>query len=401
MNAEHKYGSAARTLLCSAFVFFILAMGTSCCQNTEMSILTGAQQTERYFDACRNKNVAVVANATSIIDDSSLVDSLMSAGINLKRIFCPEHGFRGEASAGAVIADGRDVKTGIEIISLYGNNKKPGRKYLEDVDLLLFDLQDVGVRFYTYISTLTLVMEACAEADVKMIVLDRPNPNACYVDGPVLEPGFESFVGMHHVPVVYGMTIGEYALMVNGEGWINPKFGKEEDLTVVTLKNYSHDSEYDLPVNPSPNLQNMNAIYLYPSLCFFEGTCVSVGRGTDSPFELYGHPDLKHGDVTFIPHKIPGVADNPKLEGVECRGVSLAGRGFNMRYKLDLSMLVQCYNELKDDDSFFIPFFDKLAGTDKLRKSIVAGETADAIRQSWQKDVENFKLIREKYLLYN
>ena len=366
---------------------------------------TGAECMERYLPFLEGKRVAVCGNQTSVVGKTHLVDTLLSRNVNIVKLFCPEHGFRGQAEAGATIASGKDPLTGLPVVSLYGKNKKPTAEQLQNVDIVLFDLQDVGCRFYTYISTLHYVMEAAAENGVNVIVLDRPNPNGFYVDGPVLDPQYKSFVGMHPVPVVYGMTIGEYARMINGEKWLAN--GVQCDLTVILLEGYTHETRYVLPVAPSPNLQTVEAVYLYPSLCFFEGTNVSVGRGTDHPFEMYGAPGMRAGDYRFTPHAIPGVSENPPFKDVECAGFLLseiASYGF---YKLvpgelDLSYLMTAYQNCPDKASFFLKnnFFDKLAGTAQLRKQIVEGATDEEIRASWQPGLDAFKAVRAKYLLY-
>ncbi|MFZ4549835.1 MAG: exo-beta-N-acetylmuramidase NamZ family protein, partial [Bacteroidales bacterium] len=284
--------------------------------------------------------------------------------------------------------------------SLYGNHRKPTQMDLENVDIVMFDIQDVGVRFYTYISTLTLVMEACAESDIPVIVADRPNPNGFYVDGPVLDTAFSSFVGMHPVPIVYGMTIGEYATMLNGEKWLQDE--KNCGLTVIKCKNYTHHSRYQLPVAPSPNLQDMNAIYLYPSLCLFEGTVVSIGRGTDNPFKVYGHPLLQNSSYSFIPIPIPGVSDDPPLKGQLCHGQNLNEQAevISKDGKLELLWLISAYNTLCPQTDFFKPYFDKLVGGTILREQIEAGLDEKEIRHSWRTDLKEFNKIREKYLLY-
>ncbi len=363
-------------------------------------IVTGDEQTTVYFPLLQGKRVAVVANQSSIIGETHLVDTLLSSGIRVVRIFSPEHGFRGNKSAGTVVKNGLDIQTGLPVISLYGKHKKPTVEDLQSVDLVLFDLQDVGVRFYTYISTMTLVMEACAENHIPMIILDRPNPNGFYVDGPVLKPGFKSFVGMHPVPVAYGMTLGEYARMVNGEHWL--KDGVTCDLTVIPMKRYTHNMMVKLPVKPSPNLPNWEAVYLYPSLCFFEGTGVSVGRGTPKPFQIFGYPGM-NGNYVFTPKSTPGASLHPKLENKTCRGEDLTAFAENYRKnpsQLHLQWLLKAYRELSGKHIFFNHYFDKLAGTDQLRKQIEAGFTEAQIRQSWQKDLQKFKKIRVKYLLY-
>ena len=349
------------------------------------------------------KRVAVCGNQTSMVGGVHLVDTLLRRNVNVVKIFCPEHGFRGNAEAGAHIASGNDPKTGLPIISLYGKNKKPLPEQLKDVDVIVFDLQDVGCRFYTYISTLHYVMEAVAETNIPLLVLDRPNPNGYFVDGPVLDPKFKSFVGMHPVPIVYGMTIGEYAQMINGEGWLAG--GVKCNLAVVKLQHYTHNTRYVLPVPPSPNLPNAESIYLYPSLCLFEGTNISVGRGTTLPFQIFGAPMMKGGDYTFTPAPIRGVSENPPHNGKACHGYYLkeyatthldSANSFNLQY------LLTAYRQYSDKEHFFINanFFDKLAGSDQLRKQLVAGMSEEEIRMSWQEDLENFKSIRKKYLLY-
>ena len=366
---------------------------------------TGAECMERYLPFLEGKRVAVCGNQTSVVGKTHLVDTLLSRNVNIVKLFCPEHGFRGQAEAGATIASGKDPLTGLPVVSLYGKNKKPTAEQLQNVDIVLFDLQDVGCRFYTYISTLHYVMEAAAENGVNVIVLDRPNPNGFYVDGPVLDPQYKSFVGMHPVPVVYGMTIGEYARMINGEKWLAN--GVQCDLTVILLEGYTHETRYVLPVAPSPNLQTVEAVYLYPSLCFFEGTNVSVGRGTDHPFEMYGAPGMRAGDYRFTPHAIPGVSENPPFKDVECVGFLLSEIASYEFYKLvpgelDLSYLMTAYQNCPDKASFFLKnnFFDKLAGTAQLRKQIVEGATDEEIRASWQPGLDAFKAVRAKYLLY-
>lgn len=388
------------------FIFNILLFSVSCSQNSSpilidyKEITSGDQQFEKYLTIIQGKKVAVVANHASTVHDVHLVDTLLKNNINIVKIFCPEHGFRGTADAGELINDSLDLKTGIPIFSLYGKYKKPPKEELIGIDIVVFDLQDVGVRFYTYNSTLTYIMEACAEEEIPVIVLDRPNPNGYYIDGPVLEEGFESFVGMHKVPIVYGMTSGEYALMVNGEGWL--KDNLKCMLTVIEMKNYRHHFIVKLPIKPSPNLPNWKAIYLYPSLCLFEGTIVSVGRGTDYPFQVYGHPEYAIGSSVFTPHSMPG-ASQPKYEGEMCYGQNLAGYAVNynkMPPELNLNWLIESYKYLHFKDEFFTSYFDILAGTDKLRKQIEAGVTKTEIRRSWEKDLDTFKEIRKKYLLY-
>jgi len=367
---------------------------------TSADINVGAQRTDIYYPLLKGKNVAVVANQTSMVGNKHLVDALLEAGIKVKKIFCPEHGFRGEAEAGDHLDNNIDTKTNLPVVSLYGKDFKPKSADLKDIDVVLFDIQDVGARFYTYISTMHYVMEACAENNIKFIVLDRPNPNGYYIDGPIREEKFKSFIGMHPVPVVHGMTIAEYACMVNGEGWL--KNGIKCDLKYVTVDNYNHTYYYQLPIKPSPNLPNMNSVYLYPSLCLFEGTVISVGRGTDLPFQIIGHPELD-GTYSFTPKSIPGVATNPPHEGVKCMGYNLSN--FAEVYVRNLSQLyifwlMGTYDKAPDKTKFFSSSFDKLAGTSKLREQIIAGVKEEDIRKSWQADIVKFKKIRKKYLLY-
>jgi uncharacterized protein YbbC (DUF1343 family) len=323
----------------------------------------------------------------------------LSEGINIKKIFTPEHGFRGTADEGAAINNGIDEKTQLPIISLYGNNKKPNQEQLKDIDIIVFDLQDVGVRFYTYISTMTYVMEAAAENNIPIIVLDRPNPNGFYVDGPVLEKENASFVGLHQVPVVYGLTIGEYAMMVNGEFWL--KDSLQCDLEVVPLGNYDRNAIYELPVKPSPNLPNWESVYIYPSLCFFEGTIVSVGRGTESPFQLYGHPLMKE-KYTFTPRQSEG-RKAPLLCDQICHGELLIDYAHNYninKNELKLTWLINAYNQLNDNDKFFNNFLVKLTGTKNLEQQIKAGLSEEEIRKSWEPKLNEYKKIRKKYLVY-
>lgn len=370
--------------------------------NTTLKIITGAEQTELYLKLLENKNIAVTANQTSVLfkNDTSythLVDSLVSLNIHVKTVFSPEHGFRGKADAGEKVTDGIDAKTGLPIISLYGKNRKPSKEQLHGIDAVVFDIQDVGVRFYTYISTLHYVMEACAEQNIPVIVLDRPNPNGHYVDGSMLETDYKSFVGMHPVPIVYGMTIGEYAQMINGEKWM--KNGIKCDLTIIALKNYTHASKYSLPIKPSPNLPNDTSINLYPSLCLFEGTNVSVGRGTEKQFQIFGSPFLKNKDFTYCFTPQPNFgAKHPKHENVECCGLDLSKT--KPLDKINISYLVEAYASTLDKSKFFNKFFVKLAGTKLLQEQLINGISAEEIHQSWQPQIEVFKKVREKYLLY-
>lgn len=379
----------------------------ACLQNTQQpkdvpvnNLITGAEQTEAYLPLLAGKKIAVVANHSSLIGDTHLADTLLSLNADIVKVFAPEHGFRGLADAGEYVEDGRDVRSGLPVISLYGSTRKPSHESLEDIDLILFDLQDVGARFYTYIYTLTYIMEVAAELHIPVIVLDRPNPNGFYIDGPVLEEEYASFVGLHPVPIVYGMTIGEYGKMVNGEHWLAN--GLQCDLTVIPLKNYDRNKLYKLPVKPSPNLPTWQSVYLYPSLCLFEGTVVSIGRGTETPFTIYGHPDFYAGSYAFTPESRPG-AKYPKLEGVQCNGQNLSGYAENymeVNDHLNLQWLISAYKDIGNDSSFFIPYFEKLAGTAKLREQIIEGLTEAEIKAGWQDDLKKFKLIRKKYLLY-
>lgn len=359
----------------------------------------GAERTQKYFPFLANKKVAVVANQTSNVGELHLVDTLIHAGINVVKVFGPEHGFRGNRGAGEIITDNVDVRTRVPVISLYGANKKPTPDQLKGVEVVLFDIQDVGVRFYTYISTMSLVMEACAENGIPMIILDRPNPHGHYVDGPVRQACCSSFVGMHTVPVVHGMTIGEYAQMVNGEGWL--KKGIHCELTVIPVDHYDHQTPYILPVPPSPNLPNQRAVELYPSLCLFEGTKVSVGRGTDFPFQCFGHPDFEESYAFyFTPQSNPISAPNPKNQGLKCYGMDLRKTNDEKVNKLDLTYLIEAYTISREKESFFNDYFKKLAGNLLLEEQIRDGLKTDEIYQSWQKDLSIFKLIRKEYLLY-
>lgn len=367
---------------------------------TDQDVELGAEQLSTYLPKLEGKRVAIVANHTSLINKRHLVDTLRSRKVNIVKVFAPEHGFRGAGDAGEKIASGKDEKTGLPVVSLYGDNKKPTAAQLTGVDIVVYDIQDVGARFYTYISTLSYVMEACAEQKIPVLVLDRPNPNGHYIDGPVLDPKFSSFVGMHPVPIVHGMTVGEYAQMVNGEGWLKGKI--KCDLTVIPCKGWAHKEYYEITVPPSPNLKNMNAIYLYPSLCLFEGTLVSVGRGTPNPFEMIGFPGGKEGKHRFTPKSGPG-SKQPMYENQECRGFDLQGFGENFvrdSKMIYLFWIMNLYKTAPDQSKFFNNFFDKLAGTDALRLQIIAGKSEEEIRASWQPGLKKFAEMRKKYLLY-
>lgn len=364
-------------------------------------IQNGAEKMQEYLPLLKQKRVALVVNQTSLVGNRHLVDTLKALGVGIKFIFAPEHGFRGDHSAGEKVASGTDAQTGLKVYSLYGATKKPSAAQMKEIDVVLFDIQDVGARFYTYISTLHYVMEACAENKKELIVLDRPNPNGFYTDGPVLDTVFKSFVGMHPVPIVHGCTMAEYAGMINGEGWLAGK--RKCKITVVKVRNYTHDYSYVLPVRPSPNLPSMASIYLYPSLCLFEGTSISMGRGTEKPFECIGKPGLPIGDYQFTPRSIPGVADKPPYEGKNCRGFLLSDYGNNIASvagEINLTWLINLYKADTGRKTFFIPFFDKLAGTDQLRKQIIAGKSEAEIRKSWAPKLEAYRKMRKKYLLY-
>lgn len=364
-------------------------------------ITVGAQRMADYLSLLKDKRVAVVGNQTSVIGNTHLLDTLLKLNVNVKKVFGPEHGFRGDADAGANVKTVKDSKTGLPLISLYGKKEKPSPVDLKDIDVVVFDIQDVGVRFYTYISTLHYVMEACAENKKQLIVLDRPNPNGYYVDGPILEPKFKSYVGLHPVPIVYGMTIGEYAQMINGEKWL--KGGVVCDLTVIHLQGYTHNDYYQLPIKPSPNLPTMASVYLYPSLALFEGTIISVGRGTDFPFEVIGHPKLQKTKFTFTPRSIPGASVNPPYKGEVCNGHDLRNFGdlfIKNAKQLYLYWLQGTYANTPDKATYFNNYFNVLAGTDKLKQQIIDNTTEAEIRKSWEPGLTNFKAIRKKYLIY-
>ena len=413
-------------------IFFLLSLTGLLCTAQKINTLTkdtpqlpGAYQLAVYLPLLQHKKVGVFANHTSLVGKVHLVDTLLKLGVNVIKIFAPEHGFRGTSDAGAGIGNDTDKTTGIPIISLYGKKLKPTQDDLKDVDVLLFDIQDVGVRFYTYIASLQYFMEAALETGKPLLILDRPNPNGFYVDGPVLDTAYKSFVGMQPVPVVYGMTIGEYAVMLVKEGWTNPKCAlmlnvnnssvnkewnpslKYLNLTIITCKNYSHGSRYHLPVSPSPNLAEQNAIYWYPSTCFFEGTTCSEGRGTDHPFLIFGHPSLSQHLYTFTPHSNEGTKE-PKWKDKRCYGWNITTE--ETKPQLQLKWLLQAYKQFPQKDSFFIKpksgkdtdyFFNKLVGNNTLMQQIISGKSEVDIRASWQQALQAFKKIRQKYLLYD
>jgi len=383
----------------STFLFWLVAL--SCSSSvSQKRILPGALLQDQYISLLIEKKVGVVAHQASLIPKSNssqhLVDFLLYNNIDIQSIFAPEHGFRGTADAGENVKDQVDPKTGIQIISLHGINKKPKVKQLNGIEIMIFDLQDVGVRFFTYLSTLHYVMEACAENDIPMIILDRPNPNLHYVDGPVMEEAYTSFLGMHPVPIVYGMTIGEYAKMINGEGWL--KEGIRCKLSIIPVKNYNRKSTYELSVRPSPNLPNPQSIALYPSLCLLEPTAISVGRGTDFQFQIYGHPKLPKGDFTFTPLPNFG-AKNPKLKGHLCYGKNLTK--VLRPNQLELKWLIDAYNNFPKSNMFFLKGFNKIAGNSSLKEQLISGVSEIEIRKSWKPKLKIFKRIREKYLIYN
>lgn len=395
----------------------------SCAQSQKLTsknkVITGADRTEIYFNLLQKKRVAVFANQTSTIGKTHLVDSLLSSGIRVTKIFSPEHGFRGKADAGEEVTSGIDKKTGLPIISLYGDHKKPTSADLSDVDVVVFDIQDVGVRFYTYISSLQFLMEACIEQHKPLLILDRPNPNGFYVDGPVLDTALRSFIGMQPVPVVYGMTIGEYAMMLMGQNWLSEKANAINahnihtrptadtpfHVMVIKCKNYNHNTKYQLPIAPSPNLKDMKSIYLYPSTCFFEGTVLSEGRGTDRPFRVFGYPGYPKTMYPFTPQPNEG-AKTGKWYNQKCYGWSIDGTEEEilqmLNGKIQLHYLLDAYKLFPSNDSFFLKnnFIDKLAGNHLLAKQIKEGKTEKEIRASWEPELNEFKQIRKKYLLY-
>lgn len=362
----------------------------------QQQILTGAAQAELYVQKLKGKKVGVVAHQASLVDRKThLIDALLEAQIAVVKVFAPEHGFRGDADAGESVSDQKDIKTGLPILSLYGKNRKPAAVSLQGIDLMVLDLQDVGVRFYTYLSTLHYVMEACAEQGIPLILLDRPNPNTHYVDGPILEEDCKSFVGMHPVPIVSGMTIGEYAQMINGEKWLAGQVQCE--LTVIPLKNFTHQTPYEIPIRPSPNLPNAQSIALYPSLCLLEPTVISVGRGTEMQFQIYGHPRLPKSSFSFTPKPNYG-AKKPKLMDELCHGEDLSR--VDRPNKIELQWLIRAYSNFPDKENFFKKGFFRIAGTQKLQEQLTAGQNEKQIRKTWEKDLEDFRAIRQKYLLY-
>lgn len=379
------------------FLFLFTALAVNAQNN---KVIVGAECTDEYFPILKNKRVVVMSNQTSMVNDEHLVDMLIKHKINVVGIFSPEHGFRGTADAGEHVSNSIDEKTGIPIWSLYDSgSSKPSPDKMRQFDVLLFDLQDVGLRFYTYNASMARLMDACAEHNKKMIILDRPNPNGFYVDGPILDMKYKSGVGWLPIPVVHGMTLGELALMINGEKWLPES--RICDITVIKCKNYTHQTLYHLPVSPSPNLPNMKSIYLYPSICLFEATPVSLGRGTEFPFQIYGHPNMKGYSFTFTPQSISGAKNPPQLNRL-CYGVDLRNIPDDEIFKkgFDLSYIIDAYKNLNLDDHFFRSFFEKLVGVSYIRKMIMEGKSADEIKAMWKDDVKNFKTQRKPYLLY-
>ena len=378
----------------------ILTCITFYCQANQNRVIVGAEQTNVYLPLLKNKRIAIFSNHTGMIGNKHLLDVLLENKINVVAIFSPEHGFRGNADAGEHVSSSVDSKTGVPILSLYdGKLGRPSEESMRKFDLLIVDIQDVGLRFYTYYASMVRLMDACAEYNRKMLILDRPNPNGHYVDGPILDMKYKSSVGWLPIPIVHGMTLGELALMVNGERWLPAS--RICDITVIKCKNYTHQTMYELPIPPSPNLPNMKAVYLYPSTCYFEATPVSLGRGTQLPFQIYGHPNMLGYDYTFTPQSIPGAKNPPQLNRI-CHGVNLSELSKEEIWKkgVDLSYLIDAYRNLNMDDYFFRPFFELLTGRDYVRKMIKQGKNADEIKAMWKEDVEKFKIQRKPYLIY-
>lgn len=378
----------------------ILTCITFYCQANQNRVIVGAEQTNIYLPLLKNKRIAIFSNHTGMIGNKHLLDVLLENKINVVAIFSPEHGFRGNADAGEHVSSSVDSKTGVPILSLYdGKLGRPSEESMRKFDLLIVDIQDVGLRFYTYYASMVRLMDACAEYNRKMLILDRPNPNGHYVDGPILDMKYKSSVGWLPIPIVHGMTLGELALMVNGERWLPAS--RICDITVIKCKNYTHQTMYELPISPSPNLPNMKAVYLYPSTCYFEATPVSLGRGTQLPFQIYGHPNMLGYDYTFTPQSIPGAKNPPQLNRI-CHGVNLSELSNEEIWKkgVDLSYLIDAYRNLNMDDYFFRPFFELLTGRDYVRKMIKQGKNADEIKAMWKEDVEKFKIQRKPYLIY-
>ena len=389
-------------MLRSIILLLVIVLNFSACtatQNSEKEIKVGASNFEDYIPIIKGKRIGLLVNHSSQVQGVHLLDTLIAKDINVVKIFAPEHGFRGKNDAGEHVANDIDQKTGLPIISLYGKNRKPSAEMLKNIDVVVFDIQDVGVRFYTYISTMHYMMEACAKSNVKFIVLDRPNPNGNYFDGPVLNKEYKSFVGMHPIPVVHGLTVGELAKMINGELWLEDQLTC--DLTVIKVKNWDHSIAYHLPVKPSPNLPNYLSIRLYPSLCFFEATNISIGRGTYFPFQVIGYPDSVCGSFSFTPKSIEGMSKSPKQQDKKCYGVDL--RSESLTHQFSLYYFLKFYNELKinEDFKFDERWFNLLAGNRQLYEDIKNGLSEQEIRAKWEGDLQKFSLLRDKYLLYS
>lgn len=402
MNQIVNLRYAAITKIFSFFLLIGIASNAFAQLRQKADIQVGASRLDEYLPQLKGKKVALLINQTSVVNEVLLLDTLLDLGVNVTKVFVPEHGFRGTADAGAHVKSEIDGESGLPIISLYGNNKKPSKEQMQNVDVLVYDLQDVGVRFYTYISTLEYAMDACIENQKTLIILDRPNPNGHLLDGPILDTALRSFVGMQAIPIVYGMTVGEYAQMLVGERWI--KNAAKLQMKVIPCRNYTHKLRYSLPIAPSPNLKTMAAIYLYPSLCFFEGTVVSLGRGTDKPFQQWGHPDYATKSSYYFTPKSTLGASKPLLENQACYGQLITDNadtayaiGTN---KINLAYLLNAYQWSSQKDKFFNPFFEKLAGTKLLRQQIQKGLNEAQIRATWQAPLAQFKKIRKKYLLY-
>ncbi len=384
------------TFLC---LLLIISINSCSSKNKEAKeVIPAAQCIDDYITYLNGKNVGLLINHSSIVDGTHLLDTLLKRNINIVKVFAPEHGFRGKLDAGEDVKSKIDIKTGIPVISLYGKNKKPTLNQIEDLDVIVFDIQDVGVRFYTYISTMHYMMEACAEASKKMIILDRPNPNGDYFDGPILKSEFKSFVGMHSIPVVHGLTVGELANMINNEGWLNNSI--KCNLSVIKVKNWNHSKKYELPINPSPNLPNYISVRLYPSLCFFEATNVSIGRGTYFPFQVIGYPNPDAGEFNFIPQSIDGMSKSPKQLGKKCYGFDLRKESINHRFTL--SYFISFYKKYGKDKGYGLneEWFNLLAGDDYIIQDIKSGLSETEIRKKWKAELKEFSTLRDKYLLY-
>jgi len=386
----------------TAYRFCIIFIFILSVKSLMATVIPGAYQFSKYVPSLKGLKVAIVANHTSMIGNVHLVDTLLAQDVKVKKIFAPEHGFRGNAANGEHINNSIDKKSGLPIVSLYGKQKKPSSKELKGIDAIIFDMQDVGVRYYTYLTTMHYIMEACAENNISLWILDRPNPNGHYIDGPVLDPKFtQSMVGLHPIPLVHGMTLGELAMMIKGEKWISK--ANKLSLFVVPVKHYDHNTEYQLPIAPSPNLPTPASIILYPSLGLFEGTIMSMGRGTQWPFEVLGAPWFHEGKFQFTPNDIPGKAINPPYKGQLCKGLHLDNFAYDYLkdyQKIYLLWMLEMYKSYGSKPEFFNSFFDKLAGTPDLKKQIIEGKTEAEIRASWESKLQQFKKIRRNYLIY-